>query len=246
MKQWMVYFFALLLVACASGGAKDERALNSAKIHTELAASYFERGQYSIALQELDVAMQADDSYAPAYNVRGLVRMRLREDGRADKDFRRALQLDPSNASALNNYGWFLCQRGKPKESIAKFLDALQDPLYNTPDVAYANAGVCATKAGDLVAAGSYFERALILHPGMPEAEAGLADMYYTQGDYARAKVHLMQFMQVYDALTAEHLWLALRIERKMNDRNAAASYAMQLRNRFPGSPEVQLLEAGE
>ncbi len=246
MKQWMVYLFAVLLAGCASGGAKDERALKSAKIHTELAASYFERGQYSVALQELGAAMQADDEYAPAYNVRGLVRMKLREDEQAEKDFRRALQLDPHSASVQNNYGWFLCQRGHPKESIAHFLDALKDPLYNTPDMAYANAGVCAIKAGDLVAAESYLERALILHPGMPEAQIGLAELNYTKGDYSMAKVHLMRFMQVYDALTPEQLWLAVRIERKAGDRNAAASYALQLHKRFPDSREAQLLQAGE
>lgn len=246
MKQWMGYLLALLLVACAGGGVPDERARNSAKIHTELAASYFERGQYSVALQELGAAMQADDEYAPAYNVRGLVRMKLREDEQADRDFRRALQLDPSSASALNNYGWFLCQRGKPKESIAKFLEALKDPLYNTPDMAYANAGVCAIKAGDLIAAEGYLERALILHPAMPEAQIGLAELNYTRGDYSVAKVHLMRFMQVYDALTPEQLWLAIRIERKVGDRNAAASYALQLRKRFPDSREAQLLQAGE
>ncbi len=246
MKQWMVYLLALMLVGCASGGVSDERATNSAKIHTELAASYFERGQYSIALQELGAAMQSDDSYAPAYNVRGLVRMRLREDAEADKDFRRALKLDPRSASAHNNYGWFLCQRGRPKESIPQFLDALKDPLYNTPDMAYANAGVCSIKAGDLIAAESYLERALILHPGMPEAQIGLAELNYNKGDFSMAKVHMMRFMQVYDALTPEHLWLAVRIERKVGDRNAAASYALQLHKRFPDSREAQLLQAGE
>jgi type IV pilus assembly protein PilF len=246
MKQWMVYLLALLLVGCASNGVSDERARNSAKIHTELAASYFERGQYSVALQELGAAMQSDDEYAPAYNVRGLVRMKLREDAEAEKDFHRALKLEPQSASAHNNYGWFLCQRGRPKESIAHFLDALKDPLYNTPDMAYANAGVCATKANDLVVAESYLERALILHPGMPEAQIGLAELNYAKGDYVRAKVHLMRFMQVYDALTPEQLWLAVRIERKAGNRNAAASYALQLHKRFPDSREAQLLQAGE
>jgi type IV pilus assembly protein PilF len=246
MNQWGVYLSVLLLVGCASGGPTDERARNSAKIHTELAASYFEREQYSIALQELGAAMQADEDYAPAYNVRGLVRMKLREDGLADKDFRKALQLEPQNASVLNNYGWFLCQSGHPKESIDRFREALQDPLYSTPDVAYANAGVCAMKAGELAVAESYLERALILHPGMQEAQMGLAELSFTKGDFPMAKVHLARYMQAYEASTPEHLWLAVRIERKVGDRNAAASYALQLRKRFPDSREAQLLRPDE
>ena len=236
----------LLLSGCGSTGPVDERARNSAKIHTELAASYFERGQYAIALQEIGVALQSDDDYAPAYNVRGLVRMTLREDAQAEADFRRSLKLEPGNAATHNNFGWFLCQRGRAKESIAEFLEALKDPLYNTPDLAYANAGICAQRAGDLVAAESYLERALILRPGMPEALAGLAEVHYSKGDVATARMHWRHFLQAGTEPDAAQLWLGVRIERKMGDRNAAASYALQLRKRFPDSREAQLLQAGE
>jgi len=236
----------LLLSGCGSTGPVDERARNSAKIHTELAASYFERGQYAVALQEIGVALQSDGDYAPAYNVRGLVRMTLGEDAEAEADFRRSLKLEPGNAATHNNFGWFLCQRGRPKESIAEFLEALKDPLYNTPDVAYANAGICAHRAGDPVAAESYLQRALILHPGMPQALAGLAEVYYSKGDVATARMHWRRFLQTGAEMDAAQLWLGVRIERKSGDRDAAASYALQLRKHFPDSREAQLLQAGE
>jgi type IV pilus assembly protein PilF len=91
-----------------------------------------------------------------------------------------------------------------------------------------------------------YFQRALILHPGMPEALYGLADWNYNRGDYAGAKSYFLRFSQVYGELTAEQLWLAVRIERKMRDRNSEASYSLQLRKRFPDSREAQLLSQGE
>jgi type IV pilus assembly protein PilF len=247
MASWKLVLASLLLLSgCGSTGSVDDRARNSAKIHTELAASYFERGQYAIALQELGVALQSDDSYAPAYNVRGLVRMTLREDTQAEADFRRSLKLEPGNAATHNNFGWFLCHRGRPKESIAEFLEALKDPLYNTPDLAYANAGICAHRAGDLAAAESSLERALILHPGMPEALAGLAEVHYSKGDHAAARMHWLRFLQTGVELDAAQLWLGVRLERKMGDRDAAASYALQLRKRFPDSREAQFLQAGE
>ncbi len=245
MKYWLALLLALL-AGCASSGAPDERARNVAQVHTELAASYFERGQYSIALQELGIALQSDNSYAPAYNVRGLVRMTLREDKQAEADFLRSLKLEPANAGAHNNYGWFLCQRGRPKESIPQFMAALNDPLYNTPDLAYANAGICAHKAGDSAAAVTYLQRALILHPDMPEALGGQAAVAYDNGDYAAAKSWLLRFLKSGRDLDAEQLWLAVRIERKLGNRNAAASFALQLRKRFPDSREVQLLQSGE
>ena len=45
---------------------------------------------------------------------------------------------------------------------------------------------------------------------------------------------------------TAESLWLGVRVERRLGDRNSEASYAMQLRNKFPNSVEARALGAGK
>ncbi len=49
-----------------------------------------------------------------------------------------------------NNYGTYLCQRGKPDEAIKHFLAALDDPFYSTPSIALTNAGSCALGQGDM------------------------------------------------------------------------------------------------
>lgn len=254
MKLFKLVLIVLLLAGCASSGGGSAGtpqqdttlAQASARIHTELAASYYERKQYAIALQELGVALQTDPDYAQAYTVRALVRMELREEEQAEADFRRSLQLDGVSSETHNNYGWFLCQRGRTKESIRHFQEALKNPLYASPETAYVNLGVCSKKAGLMNEVESNLQRALILHPGMPGALYGLADWSYDTGDYAGAKSYFMRFSQVSPDLTAEQLWLAVRIERKMRDRNSEASYALQLRKRYPDSRENQLLLQGE
>jgi type IV pilus assembly protein PilF len=45
---------------------------------------------------------------------------------------------------------------------------------------------------------------------------------------------------------SAESLWLALRIERKLGERIAEQGLATQLRRRFPASPEYRALQRGE
>jgi type IV pilus assembly protein PilF len=254
MKLFNLFFILLILSGCASSGGGSSgtpqqdktHAQAVARIHTELAASYYERAQYSIALQEIAVALKSDNDYSPAYTLRALLRMVLREDDKADADFRRSLQLDSANSETHNNYGWFMCQRGRATESIAQFQEALNNPLYATPEKAYVNLGVCSKKAGLMKEAENNLQRALILHPGMPEAFYGLADWNYDRGDYARAKSYFLRFSQVSPELNAEQLWLAVRIERKMRDRNSEASYALQLRKHFPDSRETQLLFQGE
>lgn len=243
-----------LLAGCASNGGGSagtpveatSHAQVVAKIHTELAASYFDRGQHGIALQEIEVALQSDSNYAPAFNVRGLIRMALREDKKAEEDFRRSLQLDNADSGAHNNYGWFLCQRGRENDAIAQFLEALKNPLYASPETAYVNAGVCSKKIGKLKEAEEYFQLALARRPKLPEALLGLADVSFAMNDYAGAKSYFLRFLQSSPELTAENLWLAVRIERKVGDRNAEASYALQLRKRFPDARETQLLFMGE
>lgn len=254
MKLFELFLLVSLLTGCATAGGGSEgtpqqdstHAQAVARLHTELAASYYERGQYSIALQEVGVALQSDKDFAPAYMVRALVRMVLREDDKADADFRHSLQLDSTNSETHNNYGWFMCQHGRAKESLAQFQEALNNPLYATPEKAYVNLGVCSKMAGLMKDAEKNLQRALILHPGMPGAFYGLADWNYDSGDYAAAKSYLLRFSKVSPEFTAEQLWLAVRIERKMRDRNSEASYALQLRKRFPDSRETQLLFQGE
>ena len=242
----------LTLGGCASRASNTSggppplsRVQAVAQAHTELAAQYYERAQPGVALEELDIALKADPTYASAYNVRGLVRMALREYPQAEQDFQYSLQLDDSNSDAHNNYGWFLCQQGRERESMQHFMAALKNPLYATPGKAYLNAGLCARKGGNNKDAEEFFQKALIIQPEMPEALFGLADLAVASGDYAGAKSYFLRFAKTKPNFTAEHLWLAVRIERQLGDANAESKYAMQLRQRFPESRETQLMLYG-
>ena len=46
--------------------------------------------------------------------------------------------------------------------------------------------------------------------------------------------------------MTADNLWLAVRIERMLGDKNAESNYAMQLRQRFPDARETQMMLYGQ
>lgn len=240
----------LVLAGCAGGNAVkqpgNERAQNSAKIHTELAGLYFERAQMGIALSEIDMALQADRNYAPAYNVRGLIHMSLREDKEAEEDFVQSLRLDKADSEAHNNYGWFLCQRGREQESITHFMAAVKNPLYTTPERAYLNAGLCFQKAGNNKDAEDFLQRALRVQPDLTQALVAMAELKFAEGDYPAASKYFAKYAQKNDNLTAGQLWLAIRIEHKAGDGNAEASYALQLRQRYPDARETQLLMHGE
>ena len=57
-----------------------------ARLRMELASGYFEHGQTTVALDEIKQALVADPNYADAYNLRGLVYMRLEDAGLAERE----------------------------------------------------------------------------------------------------------------------------------------------------------------
>ncbi len=246
--KWLAAILAVsALAGCASDSSntpKDpERARALAKVRTELAADYYGRKEYKIALEELDMAVRADSRYAPAYNVRALIHIALLEEREADDDFRYSLGLEPGNPETNNNYGWFLCQHGREHDGIEHLLTAAKDPLYETPSSAYLNAGICSKKIGQLQDAELYLQRALVLQPDLFLALVEMADVAYAAGDYPRAKSYFMRYEKAAAGkLNAENLFLAVRIEHKLGYRSNEAAYAARLRREFPDSREAAML----
>lgn len=220
-------------------------ARRSAEIHTELAAQYYSRRQFDVALDELNIATKADAKFVPAYNMLGLTYMELGEDRLAEENFVRALKLAPSNPDVNNNYGWYLCNRKREKDSIAYFLTAVKDPLYQQPQKPLNNAGICSRRIGENAQAEEYFRRALRIAPDDSNIHLQLADLNYSRNNLAQAKLHLNRVMEN-PSPNAEVLWLAIRMDRKLGDRNAEASNALKLRQRFPESKEAKLLKSGK
>ena len=220
-------------------------AHNRAKVHAELAALYYSRGNMAIALEELRIAAAADASYPLTYSLFGLVYMELREPKLAQSNFERALRLSPTDADINHNYAWFLCQSGRETESIKYFMQAVANPLYPTPWRSYSAAGVCALRTNNLKEAEDFFQRALRLDPNDSGSLLQLGQIRYRQGNLDEARRLVGRFNRNTDP-TAESLWLALRVERKLGERAAESSFANQLRRRFAASREYQQLQRGE
>ncbi len=225
------------------GEPSDPR--NRARIHTELGGLYFQRGNMGVALEELRIATSADPNYAPAYNVLGLVYMDLRENAQAQANFEKSLRLSPADADANHNYGLFLCQTGKEADSLRYFLAAIKNPLYSLPQKSYAAAGACAIKVNNDRDAAEYLERALRIDPDYLPALMSFSQLLYKKGELERARTTIARFNRISDQ-TAESLWLALRIERKLGEKNTENNLATQLRRRFAGSAEYQSLLKGQ
>jgi len=246
-------FLALLLLAGCAGEQGPTRESgqivgevgeprNRARLHTELAALYFGRGNMNVALEELRTAVRADSGYAPAHSMFGLVYMELKENRLAEDSFERALRLSPNEPDINHNYGWFLCQNKREEESIRYFLQAIRNPLYPTPWRSYSAAGQCSLRIDKPKDAEEFFLRALRQEPDEPASLLQLGQIRYRQGNLEEARKLVSRHNRLVTP-GAESLWLALRIERKLGQRVAERNFATELRRRYPDSGEAQALK---
>ncbi|WEF33517.1 type IV pilus biogenesis/stability protein PilW [Pseudoduganella chitinolytica] len=222
-------------------------AQKRAQIRMQLAVGYYEQGQLPVALDEIKKAVAADPEYADAWGMRALIYMAMGETALADDNFRRALQLAPGNPDIANNYGSFLCQNGRVRESFKFFDIALASRQYASPEKAQNNAGNCALKARDLDTAEKYLLQALQRTPDQPSTNASLARVYYERRDYVRANFFITRLGKVArpDSLPADVLWLAIRVQHKMGDTGAEQGWVTQLRRHHPASPEYAAYQRG-
>ncbi len=242
--------FATLVSACATppqGGADgygETKLTARARSHTDLGAAYYQQNKLEIALDEFNHAIAIDPSFGQAYNGLGLVYAALGEDVQADASFKKAIQTDPKSSESHNNYGSFLCGKKRYDESIVQFLEAVKNPLYSTPNLAYANAGTCSARKNDLKMAEVYLNKALEIEPLTHSAATQLAEIQFKRGDATIAQKTLQNAL--ISSPNPETLWLGIKIARALGDKNSEASYALQLRQQYPSSEQTRLLLRGQ
>lgn len=216
-----------------------------AKIHTELGSLYMLEGRFAVALEEARIAVQSDSTYAPAFNLLALIHMQMGETPLAEENFAAALRYAPGDPEVFNNYGWFLCQSRREKQAMEYFAAAAKNPLYPTPSKPHTNAGVCAIQLKDYKLAETHLATAMRFDAANTLALFWLAEAVYQQGRAQDARQWIGQLEKALE-LPAEATWLALRIERKLGNREAEARYTARLKRVFPTAPETVKMLQGD
>jgi type IV pilus assembly protein PilF len=245
---FLVLAIAFNLAACNQVSSPSNQNIRPSHVTNEIAVTnlelgiaYMREGAYEKALEKLEKAREADPEYSAIYNVFGLLYQRLGDAKKAENYFKRALNLDSNDSSTLNNYGNFLCQQDRIDEAEKTFIRAAENPLYDTPEIAITNAGLCLYNNNKKEAAEEYFQQALQLNPRVPQALIKMCEFSLDKFDYLSARAYIQRYQQV-ARHTPQSLWLGIQIEREMKDQDAVSSYALLLKNSFPDSEEALLL----
>jgi len=225
----------------AEASATDRRA----RVRLELAALHFGRGQYNTALDELKLALAANPDMPEAHGLRALIYASLGEAAVAEEAFKRALDLNPRDGDTMHNYAWFLCQQRRYDDAEAMFLRTTALPNYGEVQRTLLARGVCQARAGRWVEAERTLSRSYELDPSNPVTAYNLSDVLLRRGELERARFYVRRINQVPEAVTAQSLWLAARIERRLGNMDGLQDFGRQLRERFPQSPETLQFERG-
>ena len=255
MKQKSLYqlclfwFIVSMISACGQHIKEDKHVFESnpdtvdkvANNYLRLGLEYMRLQKNDVALGHLKKALELDYNYADAHSVIAILYERVGVDDKAQQHYQTAINIKPNSSYIHNNYGQFLCNRNQWQEADAHFLKALKNPVYRTPEIPYTNAGMCALRSKNINKAEKYLRTALQKNPKFSLALYQMANLSYKQKHYMQARAYLQRYIQL-SKHTPQTLWLGIRIERILNNRNTEAEYILLLRKNFPDASEVQLL----
>jgi type IV pilus assembly protein PilF len=235
------------LAACTSTTDKPfstPEPVRAAEINLEIGIDYLRKGNLVQAKEKIDRAVEQDPRNAKAQITAGMLYDRLGQAGKADGHFAKALQLEPDNPEIQNNYGAYLCQKGRYDRGEKLALQAAGNPLYRTPEAAYLNAANCASNGGDLKRSEENLRKALAVRPKFADALMQMAQLEYKQTNYLAARGFLERYLAVGRNNPAA-LWLGVLIERGLGNAVAAQNYAQRLKSEYPRSAQTkELLES--
>jgi type IV pilus assembly protein PilF len=230
----------LLLAACTTVNTSAD-AKRAAELNAQLGLGYLQQGQYKRALMKLDKALDFDSNNANAYHYKGELYRRLNDQERAERYFKRAIELAPENLTIQNNYGVFLCDKGKYEEAIVLFKKPLGDSLYSNKSGTYENIGLCRLRQGKIAQAEQAFVQALKFNPKASKSLLNLAQLRFDSGNKVAAYDLYTRYLAVAPH-TPESLWLGILLESGRGAKNTVASYKVKLKGKYPDSKETKLL----
>lgn len=236
---------AALLVGCISSETTSRRPPDSNEDAADqlynLGAQYYSKGNFELARERLERAVELDSKNANAHSMLALTYARLGNERLATENFNKAVRIAPNNFDVRNAYAIYLCGERNFDEAKKQFDRAISVHENDNSEFMMANAGVCMAQKPDYELAEQYFRDALARRPNYKDALIQLATLKHHTGDDLSARAFLQRYLAANEP-AAEVLYLGVQIESALDDERAATDYANQIMRDFPDSRESNLL----
>jgi len=159
----------ILAVLRMLGGATQQNGYPELDVNTlNWGLSYYDHGEYKMAIMEFDTVIASQPEMGEAYNDRGLAYYALGDTDKAMTDFNKAIELLPHPAVAYSNRGALYFFEGNHEQALADLDKAIE--LSPRLAKAYQNRGLTYLDLGNYDQAIVDFNEAIELTPEFPFA----------------------------------------------------------------------------
>lgn len=241
-----LFMMGCVTTTTTTGGARPDADVgDAADLNYQLGARYYRNGNYDLARDRLEYAIELDPKNAVAHYTLALTYEKLENLRLATESYEQAVRVAPNDYNVLNAYAIFLCNRGE-FDSAQKYFDrGIKVQENDSAEVMMTNAGVCMVQKPDRAEAEEYFRQALQRKPNYGEALIQMSVLKYSSEDYLGARAFLQRYLSA-NAPSAAVLYLGVQIEEVLGDKRARTDYSNQILREFPKSPEARrILETG-
>jgi type IV pilus assembly protein PilF len=243
---FLLSILLVTLAACSTTSTttvdkQEENLVEASKLNVDLALGYIKRDQLAVAQEKLDKAIKQDPKNLDAFTTMAYLKTLIGENQEAVNFYLDAIDIKPSDPGLHNSYGGLLCKIGKFDEGLKEIKIAYENPFYETPYLAFANAGTCYLKQGNLQQAELMLRKALRVNPDYTGALISMAEIGIASKKYLMARAYIQRYHAKVKP-TPESLWLQIQAEKALGDSEHYLKYAKLLLSEFPDSDEAGLL----
>lgn len=198
----------------------------------ETAAQLLHLGAVDEAGRHAERGLEIEPRNWELLNVLGLVHMKRKRYGEAEKVLRTAIELYGGNEELYNNLGVVLLESGKPAAALESFERGIE--LATCNEKLLRNAAVSCLDLDKIDKASEYIGKSLALNPFVPHSQTVAAEIHYRKDDRMKA-VETLRKMKFLNGTPLKVYLKAVYLYIRMNIPESAERVLLRAMNDHPG-----------
>jgi len=229
-KALLLILCGVLLIGCASVSVNEKK---EAQAYYQGGTAALVEGDYTVALERLLKAVKINPEDPYGHNNLALTYQVKKLYDKAEFHFKRALELKEDFPDAQNNLGVLYLKKKQWKKAVEYCMKAAKNPLYRTPEKAYANVGRAYYGMKDYRKAIKYQRKAITIDREFCYAYTSLGQAQMRSKKYDRASKSLKKAINICKTYEAPYYVLGLNYIKARKKKQAIKQFNVLLR-RFP------------
>jgi len=238
-KTLALIVFAVILVVSGCSAPEKKRPPQG-DAHYMIGLAHFRQQQFTSALKEFLLAVEADPQNAEFQNALAQAYQFKKAYPEAETHYLKALELSDNEPQYQNNLGALYLDMQRWDDAIKYFRLASSNLLFGNPGVAYTGMGYAYFQKGDYIDAVGAYQKAIESSPRYPVAHMRLGEVYYALNKWELAIPSFRKAIELSPNYIEAHYKLGLAYMKNQQKEEAKQAFSEVLRL-APGSDLAKL-----